>query len=362
MKRKNIKGQGKKITRGKLFYYLLSTVSLVLIIVMLGLILNSCAERRKEEDKSDFSLQSSAGAVTSASDSSSKTPDASESPVLSDASSDISVSSSESSPSSSREEVSEPMPTNPPVELGGLSSKRDGWGYYASPGDGAPARITDIRERHVQHLGAIWQGDTSKNKIYITMDIGYEHKGNTAKILDIAKEKNVKLNFFVVGSLYPMPEYKELLLRLDREGHFVASHSWRHDDFTKLYESGGAAALIEDLKKVEDAYHELTGLTMPKYFRFPSGVYSEVVIDVIHKAGYKSVFWSFHYLDWDRDAQPDPKESLDKMVNTLHNGSVLLLHPISDTNAAIFSDFVDILREKGYEPAFLTDFDYLFEN
>ena len=35
------------------------------------------------------------------------------------------------------------------------------------------------------------------------------------------------------------------------------------------------------------------------YFRFPMGEYSESALDLVGSLGYKSVFWSLAYSDWD---------------------------------------------------------------
>ena len=47
-----------------------------------------------------------------------------------------------------------------------------------------------------------------------------------------------------------------------------------------------------------------------KLFRFPEGSTSEQSLGLVESLGYQSVFWSFHYLDYNSDAQKDPAEAL----------------------------------------------------
>ena len=83
-------------------------------------------------------------------------------------------------------------------------------------------------------------------------------------------------------------------------------------------------------------------------FRYPAGKFSEQSLAIVNNCGYKSVFWSFAYLDYDVENQPDRAESLKKMVDKLHPGAVYLLHAESSTNAAVLGEFIDQAREKGY--------------
>lgn len=247
------------------------------------------------------------------------------------------------------------IPTIAPVELASLSTKKLGWAYSPGGKTGVPATNTESRIKMCEKFDCIWQGDTTQKKIYITMDIGYEYNNNTIKILDIAKEKDFKMTFFIVGKQSNYDIYTKLLKRIHAEGHIAASHSWNHPFYDNLYRDNGRKAIEEDLKKAEDIHIELTGFPLAKYFRFPSGEYSEAAMYVVRQAGYKSVFWSFAYRDWLIDDQPNPEESLNKIINNLHNGAVLLLHTVSNTNVQILPELVDEIRARGYEIALISD-------
>lgn len=280
---------------------------------------------------------------------------------------ELSPTGTSSSPSSAEASVAEPTiaptattaatpePTYPPVSPGGLSNARLGWSYSPSGTEGVPATTRDSRIELCKRYGGLWQADTSVKKVYITMDLGYEYNNNTTKILDIAKAKNFKIAFFVVGTNFLKDSLKPLFLRMHNEGHLVANHSWNHPMYWKMFAESGKAGVAADLKKGEDAYFAITGTAMKKYMRFPSGEYSEATMNVMHELGYTPVFWSFAYKDWLLDAQPDPADSLEYAIKGIHNGAIFLLHTVSNTNVTILPELVDEIRARGYEIGSIED-------
>ena len=157
------------------------------------------------------------------------------------------------------------------------------------------------------------------------------------------KQKQVTGAFFVLGNL--VTKNTDLVKRMTDEGHLVCNHTDIHPDMTKK-------ANIEDFKAELDAletkYKECTGLEMSKYFRPPEGRFSEQSMKFADQLGYKTIFWSFAYADWDNGAQMSPQAAKKKILDNIHNGAVILLHPTSSTNAAILGDVIDELKSQGY--------------
>ena len=85
-----------------------------------------------------------------------------------------------------------------------------------------------------------------------------------------------------------------------------------------------------------------------QYFRFPCGEYSEDSLRVVQSLGYKTLFWSYAYVDWQTDAQPEPAAALEGLTKSAHGGEILLLHSVSQTNAEILGDVIDSFRSMGY--------------
>ena len=181
---------------------------------------------------------------------------------------------------------------------------------------------------------------SDENRIILTFDQGYEN-GYTSKILDTLKEKNVQAIFFLTGD-YAKRE-PDLVKRMIAEGHVLGNHSMNHASLPTLSQNEARDEIMSLHSYVLNSY----GYEM-QYFRPPCGEYSEEAIDITRKCGYKTLFWSFAYVDWKQDAQPDPSASLQKLLDSAHGGEILLLHSVSATNAQILGDVIDGFREKGF--------------
>ena len=100
--------------------------------------------------------------------------------------------------------------------------------------------------------------------------------------------------------------------------------------------------------KLEKTFEETFGIKMSKYYRPPEGKFNEENLEWADELGYKTVFWSFAYEDWKNDNQKSCDEAFDKIVDNLHNGEVILLHPTSATNANIMKKLVQYLKKEGF--------------
>ena len=190
----------------------------------------------------------------------------------------------------------------------------------------------------MDHTHAAQEGD---KVVYLTFDAGYEN-GNVAKVLNVLREKQVSAAFFVLKHL--VSANGDLILRMLREGHTVCNHTATHADLSLA----GKDKIQGEIRALEECYSELTGKEMAKYFRPPEGKFSLEMLQCIKELGYKTVFWSFAYADWDNNNQPSRQKALQCIMDNIHNGAVLLLHPTSATNAEILPIVIDELREQGY--------------
>ena len=67
------------------------------------------------------------------------------------------------------------------------------------------------------------------------------------------------------------------------------------------------------------------------------------------KLGYRTVFWSLAYVDWNNDAQPTAEQAFSKLLPRTHNGAVILLHSTSETNARILDQLLTKWKAQGYQ-------------
>ena len=197
-------------------------------------------------------------------------------------------------------------------------------------------------QTQLDQYDAVYLGDTNRPVLYLTFDAGYEN-GNTEKILDVLKAHRIPAAFFLVGNY--MERNPELVRRMAAEGHIVGNHTMHHPDMSKLSDP---AAFAKELQDLENLYQQITGEELKKYYRPPQGIYSEENLNMAKNLGYKTVFWSLAYVDWNNDAQPSEEEAFAKLLPRTHNGAVVLLHSTSRTNGEILDRLLTRWEEMGY--------------
>ncbi|MBE6635092.1 MAG: delta-lactam-biosynthetic de-N-acetylase [Ruminococcaceae bacterium] len=218
-----------------------------------------------------------------------------------------------------------------------------GW-YVKRNGRQRPVAIGEMCE--IEDYGGYYidkklSDDSEKRVIYLTFDAGYDN-GNVTKTVEILKEKNVKAAFFILDTI--VIKNTDLLCRMFDDGHLVCNHTKNHKDVTLMTND----EIIDNLTDLERICEQKTGRKMAKYFRFPEGKYSIDSLKTVNELGYKTIFWSFGYDDWDNARQPDKSTAFKKIIDNTHNGEVILLHPTSSTNVEILPLLIDKWREMGY--------------
>lgn len=207
--------------------------------------------------------------------------------------------------------------------------------------EGAPP-VGTAGSSQLAKYDAAYLGDASQKVIYLTFDAGYEN-GCTEKILDVLKKHNVPAAFFLVG--HYMEKNADLVRRMADEGHTVGNHTMHHPDMSKIADK---EAFSKELLELETLYKEITGKDMPKYYRPPQGIYSEENLKMAKELGYKTIFWSLAYVDWNNDSQPTKEQAFSKLLPRIHNGAVVLLHSTSSTNAEILDELLSKWEAAGY--------------
>lgn len=220
-----------------------------------------------------------------------------------------------------------------------LSTEKVIWG---------PGNITDhqqpndpvLLQRQFSSFNASWLLENKKS-VCLTFDEGYEN-GFTPQILDVLKEKQVSAIFFVTYDF--AKDNPDLIRRMIDEGHTVGNHTYRHYTMDEVSEE----VAREEVMFLHDYIQKEYDYSMT-LFRFPKGEFSEQALGIVNELGYKSVFWSFAYADWDTQNQVDETKAFTTICESTHPGEILLLHAVSQTNADILPKVIDDIRQQGYE-------------
>lgn len=204
-------------------------------------------------------------------------------------------------------------------------------------------------ETFLKDYDAYYINNNNEKTLYLTFDEGYE-KGYTNDILDTLKELNIPAAFFVVKPY--IDSEPDIIKRMTNEGHLVCNHSNHHPSMASITDN---EKFKKELTDVEDAFKELTGQEMPKFFRPPMGKYSKASLEKTKNMGYKTIFWSFAYKDWLTEDQPSKEYAIEKIKNGVHPGAIILLHAVSKTNTEILKTVLLDLQNEGYEFKSLND-------
>ncbi|HON64795.1 MAG TPA: polysaccharide deacetylase family protein [Bacilli bacterium] len=225
------------------------------------------------------------------------------------------------------------------IGLGKVDAWAYGWGFKKNDRHQVPdiGKYASV----IEGTSAYYVGNPSKKEVYLTFDAGYDN-GELANILAILREKKVKATFFLTGDF--VNRFSDLCRQIVNDGHFIGNHSDSHKPLTSLSET----ELALDLASLEEKFFAATGAVMSKYFRPPSGIFDRESLLRLKKLGYKTCFWSIAYKDWDTANQRGADYSYESVIDNLHNGAIILMHSVSQSNREALGKIIDEIRNQGF--------------
>jgi peptidoglycan/xylan/chitin deacetylase (PgdA/CDA1 family) len=190
----------------------------------------------------------------------------------------------------------------------------------------------------------------NKNEWALTFDDGPYKFDND--LLDLLKKYNVKATFFINGDNVldiTTKQGEEIIKRMDKEGHIIGNHTWKHVNLKEATES----EIIEQMTKVENVLMKYIG-KKPAFMRLPygSGTGKDLVIKTLDKLGYTAGFqWNVDTLDWDNKGDVDYalsvfKENLGKPILSLNHSFYQKISSKSLLN--LIEKEILYMRENGY--------------
>jgi peptidoglycan-N-acetylmuramic acid deacetylase len=229
-----------------------------------------------------------------------------------------------------------------------ISEKTYHWGFKKGH-DGIPAEAGLELETLIKKYDSFYKGDPKKKVIYLTFDNGYEN-GETVKILDVLKKEKVPATFFLTG--HYIKSAPDLVKRMVKEGHIIGNHSYGHPDLTTISD----AEIKKEWKSLKDEMEKIVDQKEMIYNRPPRGIFNERVLALAKEEGYKNVFWSVAYVDWNTDQQKGWQYAYNEMIKQAHPGAIYLLHSVSTDNAQALEKAITDLKKQGYSFKSLDNF------
>lgn len=231
-----------------------------------------------------------------------------------------------------------------------FSNEKQEW-WFKRNDEHLPSGCDDAVD--IERYGGYYVIENDRDKVvYFTFDCGYEN-GLTASLLDTLKKYSVPACFFVTQTY--IRDNKDIVKRMKREGHQVGNHTVTHPSLTEKSYS----EIVHELTATADYMKEATGYLMDPFFRPPCGSYSERVLAMAQDLGYKTIFWSMAYLDYDVNKQPGRDYVISHFEKYHHNGAIILMHNVSKSNSEALETVICNLKKEGYRFGSLNE---LWEN
>ena len=212
------------------------------------------------------------------------------------------------------------------VWIGAVSGQKADRGVVRKPRDGRTVSMTPHPPQ-------------GRKVIALTFDDGPSEY--TPKMLDILRKKKVKATFFDLGR--QAAQMPDVVRRMVREGHQVASHSDTHPDIPEM----GTAELRDELES--GFAHLKEAGSGSRMFRAPYGAFTDRDWERAGDLVSTNVLWSIDTLDWKR---PGARTIHDEVTRNAYSGAIVLMHTgggdrTQDIEA--LPGIIDDLRGKGYE-------------
>lgn len=223
-------------------------------------------------------------------------------------------------------------------------------GFLSNENDMKKLMSEEYREKIVKGLAdAVWYYYNPK-KMYLTFDDG-PSKENTARILDVLKERNIQATFFVVGE--NVEKYPDLIKRMVEEGHTIGIHCYSHS-YDEIYSS--TEDFIIDFERAKEAVLNIVDVEVWCY-RFPGGsinthnknIYKEI-IEEMSQRGYV-------YFDWNASMEDAVKKATKEQIiqnaaeSTLQRKKVVMLgHDIVYNTSISIEEILDVFPEYEFLP------------
>ncbi|WP_409294336.1 polysaccharide deacetylase family protein [Peribacillus sp. SCS-26] len=176
--------------------------------------------------------------------------------------------------------------------------------------------------RHLSDLAPapIYKANPSKPSASLLINVAWGNE-YLQDMLEVLKKNDVKATFFLEGRW--AKKYPDLAKMIWEGGHEIGNHSYSHPDMARI--TNGRAN--EEIRKTNEIIKAVTGVT-PRWFAPPSGSYKDETVDIAKANKLGTIMWSVDTIDWQK---PSPETLIRRVMNKLHPGAFILMHPTEST-------------------------------
>jgi peptidoglycan/xylan/chitin deacetylase (PgdA/CDA1 family) len=145
------------------------------------------------------------------------------------------------------------------------------------------------------------------------------------RVLDLLDRHGARASFFCIGQR--VQAHPGLAREIQRRGHRVENHSFRHSN---AFAFQGPGRLRAEIERAQDAIGSCLGRA-PLLFRAPAGIRNPWLDPVLERLGLRLVSWTRRGFD---TVSRSPQRITRRLVRGLAAGDILLLHDGSSARGA----------------------------
>lgn len=196
-----------------------------------------------------------------------------------------------------------------------------------------------MNARSYQLFGNITNSiETDEKVVALTFDDGPTK--NVEQVLHLLQQYNAKATFFLIGQdIEKFPEETKAIIEAD---HQVGNHTFSHARM--IFKS--PIFIKEEIDKTDALIHE-AGYKGEIDFRPPNGKKLVFLPYYLKQKEKETITWNI---------EPDtffttPEEKIDYVLEEIHPGSIILLHPMYDQSGdelQVIEEILKALTEEGY--------------
>lgn len=180
----------------------------------------------------------------------------------------------------------------------------------------------------------IYECDSGRPEIALTCNVVWGTEF-IQPMLEILKEKNVKITFFIGGKW--AEDNSELLKAMQSQGHQIGNHGYDHKKHSQLNDEENKKEILQAEKVINQTIDFKTNFFAPPY-----GDINDKTVEIAEKLGYRVIMWSIDTIDW---KYKDANIIYDRVMKKDLEGQIVLMHPTQATVEAL-PKIIDGIKEK----------------
>ncbi|WP_338754076.1 polysaccharide deacetylase family protein [Bacillus sp. FJAT-52991] len=181
----------------------------------------------------------------------------------------------------------------------------------------------------------IYRGHPDKPMVSFAINVAWGEE-YLPEMLSILKKHHIHATFFFEGRW--VKKHPDLAKMIIKAGHEAGNHSYSHPNMAVL----SISKTNEEMVKTNEVIEAVTGYK-PKLFAPPSGSFDDHTVQEAHRLGMWTTLWTVDTVDW---RKPTPGELIERVMNKVHPGAIILMHPTKSSSASLDTLIKEIKAKK----------------